>query len=109
MSHSNKSLFVRLQNGTSFLSPGFYQSVIYNNFTSINFHDYTTYKVLSSYHLNDTIINNFGYALYVANTTATPHSIVVCKSTLNFIYQSQIYTVYNYSTIFGNNITAISA
>lgn len=109
MSHWNKSLFVHVQNGSQFKSPGIYQTVIYNNFTSLNFHDYTTYAVLSSYNFNDTIINYFGNAIYVPNTTPTPYNIVICKNSLYLIHQSKFYTIYNYSTIFGNNITAVSA
>lgn len=107
--HCNTPLYFQVQNGSFFQSAGAYQTVIFNNFTSINFHDYTTYSVLSSYHFNDTVIFTVGYALNIPNAIATPQNIVVCKNSLKWIYQSQIYTIYNYSTILGNNITAVSA
>lgn len=86
MHNENDSLIVYLQGGSMLFTAGLYQSVIYNNWTCINFHDYNTYAVLSSYNLNDTIVKNFGMAFYNPSTIATPHNIVICKTTLKFIY-----------------------
>lgn len=96
-----------MQNGTSLFLNGTYQAIVHNNSKSISFHDFTTYAVLSNYNLNDIIIDNFGWPINYLSTP-TPHNIVICKKSIKIIYESQIYSVYDFGTIFGSNVTAVS-
>lgn len=96
-------------NGASYTTFGVYNFIISNNRTSIYFHDATTFAVLSSYNLNDTILQNFGYPLGHPSIPVTPHNIVICKNSIKLIYQSRIYLIKNMNSIFGIGVTATSA